>query len=214
MNSIQHFPGMPGPVKGLMPIVVERTGSGERSWDIYSRLMKERIIFIGDAIEDYSANIVIAQLLWLHFEDKTKSISIYINSPGGSISAGLAIFDTMQFVNCDVETYCVGQAASMGAVLLAAGTKGKRFALPNSRIMIHQPWGSAYGTATDMTIRVDEINRLKNKLYEILAEATGKTSEQVMKDSDRDLWLSADDAKEYGIVDNVVNAAPRDKEKE
>ena len=154
----------------MVPIVVEKSGSGERSWDIFSRLMKERIIFIGDAIDDYVANVVVAQLLFLHFENKNKDISLYINSPGGSVTAGLAIYDTMKFVAPDVATYCIGSCASMGAILLCAGTKGKRFALPSSRVMIHQPWGGSRGTASDMEIQVMEINRLKKYLYEILVE--------------------------------------------
>lgn len=200
------------PRSGLIPIVIEKTGSGERSYDIYSRLLKERIIFIGDAIDDFSANAIIAQLLFLHYDSKDKEISIYINSPGGSVSAGLAIYDTMQFVSSDVATYCIGQAASMGAVLLSAGTKGKRYCLPNSRVMIHQPWGGTRGTAADMQISVDEIQRLKTKLYEILGDGCGKSPEQVQKDSDRDLWLPAEKALEYGIVDHVVtNARPIDE---
>jgi len=209
-------PGMANPANplSLIPIVIEKTGSGERSYDIYSRLLKERIIFIGDAIDDYTANAIIAQLLFLHYNDKDKEISIYINSPGGSISAGLAIYDTMRFVSSDVATYCIGQAASMGAVLLSAGTKGKRYCLPNARVMIHQPWGGTRGTAADMQISVDEIQRLKQKLYEILGEGCGKSAEQVMEDSDRDLWLPAEKALEYGIVDHVIANASREEEKE
>jgi ATP-dependent Clp protease protease subunit len=202
----------PSPLSSLIPIVIEKTGSGERSYDIYSRLLKERIIFIGDAIDDYTANAIIAQLLFLHYDSKDKEISVYINSPGGSISAGLAIYDTMQFVSSEVATYCIGQAASMGAVLLSAGAKGKRYCLPNSRVMIHQPWGGARGTAADMQISVDEIQRLKTKIYEILGEGCGKSGEQVMKDSDRDLWLPAQKALDYGIVDHVVSSASRDEE--
>jgi ATP-dependent Clp protease protease subunit len=206
-----HLPGRMGhqnPLAGLIPIVIEKTGSGERSYDIYSRLLKERIIFIGDAIDDYNANAIIAQLLFLHYDSKDKEIAVYINSPGGSVSAGLAIYDTMQFVSSDVATYCIGQAASMGAVLLSAGTKGKRYCLPTSRVMIHQPWGGARGTADDMTITINEMNRLKDKLYQILGEACDKTPDQVRKDSERDLWLPAEKALEYGIVDQVVGQAP------
>jgi ATP-dependent Clp protease protease subunit len=201
-------------LQSLIPIVIEKTGSGERSYDIYSRLLKERIIFIGDGINDYTANAIIAQLLFLHYDSKDKEISVYINSPGGSVSAGLAIYDTMQFVSSDVATYCIGQAASMGAVLLSAGTKGKRYCLPNSRVMIHQPWGGTRGTAADMQISVDEIQRLKTKLYQILGDGCDKSAEQVAKDSDRDLWLPADAALEYGIVDHVVANAKVPTEEE
>lgn len=188
----------------LVPIVVEKTGRGERSYDIYSRLLKDRIIFIGSAIDDYVANLVIAQMLFLQMENKNQDINMYINSPGGSVTAGLAILDTMRFVQCDVATYCLGQAASMGAVLLAAGTKGKRFALPNARIMLHQPWGGAQGTATDLEIQVQEILRLKKALYKILHEATDRTVEQIEKDCDRDNFMSSDEAKTYGLVDEVL----------
>ena len=208
------FGRIANPMQSLIPIVIEKTGSGERSYDIYSRLLKERIIFIGDAIDDYSANAVIAQLLFLHYDSPDKEISVYINSPGGSVSAGLAIYDTMQFVSADVATYCIGQAASMGAVLLSAGARGKRYCLPNSRVMIHQPWGGARGTAADMTITVNEINRLKDKLYEILGDGCGKTAEEVKKDSERDLWLSSEEALEYGIIDHVVTNALRREEDE
>lgn len=199
----------------LVPIVVEKTGRGERSYDIYSRLLKDRIIFIGSAIDDYVANLVIAQMLFLQMENKNQDINMYINSPGGSVTAGLAILDTMRFVQCDVATYCLGQAASMGAVLLAAGTKGKRFALPNARIMLHQPWGGAQGTATDLEIQVQEILRLKKALYKILHEATGRTIEQIEKDCDRDNFMSSDEAKIYGLVDEVLmpnRKSPENKE--
>src|SRR5271170_3122478 len=175
----------------LIPYVVEQTGRGERSYDIFSRLLKERIIFIGDEISDQVANVVMAQLLFLQFENKNQDIHMYINSPGGSVTAGLAIYDTMQFVKCNIATYCIGQAASMGSVLLCAGTKGKRFALPHSRIMVHQPWGGAQGTATDIEIQADEIKRLKNSLYEIYSKHTGKTTVQIAKDLDRDFFMSA-----------------------
>jgi ATP-dependent Clp protease protease subunit len=191
----------------LVPIVVEQTGRGERSYDIYSRLLKERIIFLGTAIDDAVANLVIAQLLFLQSEDPEKDISIYINSPGGAVTAGLAIYDTMQFLKCDITTYCVGQAASMGAVLLAAGAKNKRFALPNSRIMIHQPLGGAQGQATDINIQAQEIMRMKQILNGILADHSGRSVEDLEKDTDRDNFMSAQQAVEYGLVDEVVEHA-------
>src|SRR5450432_1333338 len=189
-----------------VPYVVEQTGRGERSYDIYSRLLKDRIIFLGTAIDDQVANAVIAQLLFLQMEDPKKDISIYINSPGGSVTAGMAIYDTMQFLTCDVHTYCIGMAASMGAVLLCAGTKGKRYALPNSDIMIHQVSGGAQGTASDVERTVEFMFKLKKRLISILARHTGKTDEQVKLDSDRDYYMSAAEAKEYGIVDEVVKS--------
>ena len=192
----------------LVPIVVEQTGRGERSYDIYSRLLKERIVFIGSEITDDLANLVVAQLLFLQSEDATKDVSVYVNSPGGSVTAGLAIYDTMQFLKCDVVTYCVGQAASMGAVLLAAGAKGKRHALPGARIMIHQPWGGAQGTASDIHIQAQEILRLKEHLNGILAKHTGKSVKEVAKDTDRDFFMSAQEALNYGIVDQIFDAAP------
>ena len=192
----------------LIPIVVEQTGRGERSYDIYSRLLKERIIFIGSEVTDDLANLVVAQLLFLQSEDATKDVSVYINSPGGSVTAGLAIYDTMQFLKCDVVTYCVGQAASMGAVLLAAGAKGKRHALPGARIMIHQPWGGAQGAASDIHIQSQEILRLKDYLNGILARHTGKPVKTVAKDTDRDFFMSAEEAVKYGLVDDVLGAAP------
>jgi ATP-dependent Clp protease protease subunit len=188
----------------LVPIVVEQTGRGERSYDIYSRLLKERIIFLGTAIDDSVANLVIAQLLFLQSEDPEKDISLYINSPGGVVTAGLAIYDTMQFLKCDITTYCVGQAASMGAVLLAAGAKGKRYALPNARIMIHQPLGGAQGQATDINIQAQEIMRIKQILNSILADHSGRSIEDLEKDTDRDNFMSAKQAVEYGLVDEVV----------
>jgi len=202
------------PNNGLIPIVVERSGHGERSWDIYSRLLKERIIFIDGVIESHSADIVVAQLLYLHFEDKEKDISIYINSPGGGVSAGLAIYDTMNFVTSDVSTYCIGLAASMGAILLAAGTKGKRYALPNSRIMIHQPWGGASGTVSDIRLAADEIDRLKTRLQEILADHSGQDYKKIVEDCDRDFWLPAKAACEYGLVDHVVTREEEKTKKE
>ena len=192
----------------LIPIVVEQTGRGERSYDIYSRLLKERIVFIGSEITDDLANLVVAQLLFLQSEDATKDVSVYVNSPGGSVTAGLAIYDTMQFLKCDVVTYCVGQAASMGAVLLAAGAKGKRHALPGARIMIHQPWGGTQGTASDIHIQAQEILRLKDYLNGILAKHTGKAVKEVAKDTDRDFFMSAEEAVKYGLVDDVLGAAP------
>lgn len=190
----------------LVPMVVEQTGRGERSYDIYSRLLKDRIIFIGTPIDDHIANLVIAQMLFLQMEDAKKDMHIYINSPGGSVTAGLAIYDTMQFVTCDVNTYCMGMAASMGAVLLCAGTKGKRFALPNSDIMIHQVSGGAQGQASDVERQVEFMFKLKRRLEAIIAHHTGKPVEQVHKDADRDYYMSADEAKEYGLVDEVVKS--------
>ncbi len=188
----------------LVPIVVEQTGRGERSYDIYSRLLQDRIVFIGTGINDEVSNLIIAQLLFLQAQDATKEISVYINSPGGSVTAGLAIYDTMQYITCEVATYCVGQAASMGAVLLAAGRKGKRFSLPNARIMIHQPWGGAEGKASDISIAAKEILRLKDRLNEILAFHTGKTADALANDTERDYFMSADEAKAYGLVDEVL----------
>ena len=190
----------------LVPMVVEQSQRGERAYDIYSRLLKDRIVFIGTPIDDTVANLVIAQLLFLQMEDVTKDINVYINTPGGHVTSGLAIYDTMQFVKCGVATYCVGQAASMGALLLAAGRKGKRFALPHSRIMIHQPWGGAQGTAADIDIQAEEILKLKRTMNEILARHTGQTPEKVEEDSDRDFFMSPQDAKEYGLVDEVVES--------
>jgi len=188
----------------LIPMVIEQTGRGERAYDIYSRLLKERIIFLGTEINDDVSNLVIAQLLFLQSEDAEKDISIYINSPGGVVTAGMAIYDTMQFLKCPITTYCVGQAASMGAVLLAAGTKGKRFALPNSRIMIHQPLGGAQGQATDIEIQTKEILRMKKRLNEILSFHTGQPVKTIEKDTDRDNFMSAAEAVKYGLVDEVV----------
>jgi len=188
----------------LVPMVVEQTGRGERAYDIYSRLLKDRIIFIGSGIDDDSASLIIAQMLFLQSEDSEKDISLYINSPGGSVTAGMAIYDTIQFLKCDVATYCMGQAASMGAVLLTAGAKGKRFALPNARIMIHQPWGGAQGQATDISIQAKEILRLRDRLNGILAHHTGKSLDVIAKDSDRDFFMSAEEACAYGLVDSVL----------
>jgi ATP-dependent Clp protease, protease subunit len=190
----------------LVPIVVEQTGRGERTWDIYSRLLVDRIIFLGTAVDDTVSNIVIAQLLFLQMSDAKKDIHLYINSPGGSVTAGLAIYDTIQFLTCDVNTYCIGQAASMGAVLLAAGAKGKRYALPNARILIHQPWGGVQGQASDISIQAREILRLKDRLNEILGKHCGRKVEEITRDTDRDRFMSADEAKEYGLVDQVVQS--------
>ena len=187
----------------LIPMVVEKTSGGERAYDIYSRLLKDRIVFVGGEIDDDTANAV-AQLLFLQAQDAEKEVSMYINSPGGSVTAGLAILDTMKMVKCPVATYCVGQAASMGAVLLAAGEKGRRYALPHARIMVHQPWGGAQGKASDIEITAREILRLKEMLNGILAEAAGKTLESVTNDTDRDHFMSAEEAKSWGIVDKVL----------
>jgi len=191
--------------QSLVPFVIEQTGRGERSYDIFSRMLKDRIIFIGDGICDDLSNLIIAQLLFLQAEDAEKDISLYINSPGGSVTAGLAIYDTIQFLKCDVATYCVGQAASMGAVLLTAGAAGKRYALPNSRIMIHQPWGGAQGQVTDINIQAKEITRLKDALNGILAKHTGKPVSTIEKDADRDFFMSAAEACQYGLVDEVLS---------
>ena len=193
-----------GAQMSLVPMVIEKTGRGERAYDIYSRLLKDRIIFVGEPIDDHVASLVIAQMLFLQLENKEQDIHLYINSPGGVISAGMAIYDTMQFVSNDVETICVGQAASMAAVLLAAGAKGKRFALPNARIMIHQPWGGAQGSASDISIQAEEILRMKKVLNGVLAKHTGKTEDQLATDSDRDNFMSADEAKSYGLIDDVM----------
>lgn len=189
---------------GLIPIVIEQTSRGERSYDIYSRLLKERIIMLGTPIDDHVANLVVAQLLHLEGDDPEKDISIYINSPGGSIDAGLAIYDTMQYIKPDVRTICVGLAASMGSLLLAAGSEGKRMVLPNARVMIHQPMGGAQGQATDIEIQAKEILRLRKRLNEIYVHHTGQKLEKVARDVDRDFWLDAEGAKEYGIVDEVL----------
>jgi len=188
----------------LVPMVIEQTGRSERAYDIYSRLLKDRVIFIGTAIDDTVANLLVAQLLFLQMEDPEKDVHVYINSPGGSITSGLAIYDTMQFLKPDVNTYCIGQAASMGAVLLAAGTKGKRYALPNSRAMIHQPWGGVQGMAADISIQAKEILGMKDRLNKILARHTGQDVAKIERDTDRDFFMSAEEAKNYGLVDAVV----------
>src|SRR6267378_4938143 len=190
----------------LVPMVVEQTGRGERAYDIYSRLLKDRIIFIGTPIDDHIANLVIAQMLFLQMEDGKKDLNLYINSPGGSVTAGLAIYDTMQFLTCDVTTYCLGMAASMGAVLLCAGTKGKRFALPNSDIMIHQVSGGAQGQASDVERQVDYMFKLKKRLIRIISQHSGKSEDQVRLDSDRDYYMSAAEARAYGLVDEVIKS--------
>lgn len=188
----------------LIPYVIEQTSRGERSYDIYSRLLKDRIIFLGGEVNDDIANVIVAQLLFLESEDPEKDINLYINSPGGSVTAGLAIFDTMNYIKSDVTTICIGMAASMGAFLLAAGTKGKRFALPNSEIMIHQPAGGARGAATDIKIHAEQILKIKDKLNKILSERTGQPLEKIEKDADRDYFMSADEAKQYGIIDEIL----------
>lgn len=188
----------------LIPMVVEQTGRIERAYDIYSRLLKDRIIFVGTVIDDNVSNLIIAQLLFLQMEDSEKDINLYINTPGGAVTSGLAIYDTIQFVKPDVCTYCVGQATSMGALLLSAGTKGKRYALPHARIMIHQPWGGVQGAASDISIQAKEILRLREKINELLAKHTGQSVEKIAKDTDRDYFMSAVEAKEYGLVDEVI----------
>lgn len=195
----------------LVPMVVESTSGGERGYDIYSRLLKERIIMLGTPINDDVANLIVAQLLFLQADDPNKDINLYINSPGGSVTAGLAVYDTMQTISCDINTYCIGQCASMGAVLLAAGTKGKRFALPHSRIMIHQPLGGTEGQATDIEIHAKEILRIRKSLNEILSFHTGKPLKTIEKDTDRDFFMSAEDALQYGLVDKIVSSGKGEK---
>lgn len=197
----------------LVPMVVEQTGRGERAYDIFSRLLKERIVFIGTPIDDTVASLTIAQMLFLESEDPDKDINVYINSPGGSVSSGLAIYDTMQYIRPDVATICIGMAASMGAVLLAGGCKGKRSALPNSRIMIHQPWGGVQGTASDISIQAEEILRTKKRLNEILAMHCGQPLEAIEKDTDRDRYMSADESRTYGLIDNVFVKKEREPRK-
>ena len=213
--SYRKFYDMPNKTYGnvFVPSVIEKTGYGERHYDIFSRLLKDRIIFIGTPIEDTISNLVIAQMLFLQNENKNQDINIYINSPGGSITAGLAIYDTMQFVQCDVATFCVGQAFSMAAVLIASGTKGKRYGLPHTRIMLHQPWGGTRGTATDISIQAEEIMYMKKCLNEILVKHSGQPMDKIEKDFDRDFYMSAQEAKEYGIVDEVIESL-RDQKKD
>ncbi len=195
----------------LIPIVVENTGREERAMDIYSRLLKDRIIFLGTQVNEHTANVIVAQLLFLQFEDPKADIHFYINSPGGSVTAGLAIYDTMQYITCDVATYCLGQAASMGAVLLAAGAAGKRNALPNARIMIHQPLAGMQGTATELEIHAKEVIRIKRKLNEILLKHCGQTLEAIERDTDRDNFMSSEEAKSYGLIDNVLERLEQPK---
>jgi len=196
------------PADQLVPIVVEQTGRGERSWDIFSRLLRERIVFLGTAIDDHISSLIVAQLLFLESEDPEKDIFLYINSPGGSVSAGLAIYDTMQYIRADVSTICVGMAASMGAILLLGGAEKKRIALPHSRIMIHQPMGGTQGQATDIEIYTREMLRTRDELYKIISSHTGKTMEQITTDSDRDKYMSAVEAQEYGIIDTILERKP------
>ena len=214
MTDISHMGGLDSKGLGLIPIVVEQTARGERSYDIYSRLLKERVIFLVGPVEDHMANLVVAQLLFLESENPDKDIHIYINSPGGSVSAGLAIYDTMQFVRPHVSTMCVGQAASMGALLLAGGEEGKRFCLPNSRMMIHQPLGGFQGQATDIEIHAKEILLLRDRLNEIMAHHTGRPLEQVEQDTERDNFMSGEEAKEYGLIDQVLALRPNPKGEE
>jgi len=197
--------------QNLVPIVIEKSGRAERAYDIYSRLLKDRIVFLGGTVDDASANLIIAQMLFLSNEDNKTDISFYINSPGGSITAGLAVYDTMRFLRCDVATYCIGQAASMGAILLAGGKKGKRFLLTNSRVLLHQPLvsGVLAGVATDLDIEAREILRLRSRLYSILSEHTGKSAETIEKDCDRNLWLEAEEAINYGLADRILRKAPK-----
>ena len=189
-----------------IPFVIEKTGRGEREYDLFSRLLKDRIIFIGRDIDDELANVVVGQFLFLRMEDKKLDVNLYINSAGGSVTAGLAIYDTMQFVECDVATFCVGQASSMGALLLAAGTKGKRYSLPNARIMVHQPLGGIYGAATDIKIHAGELRRIKETLNGILARHTGQSVEKIEKDVDRDFFMSPEEARDYGVIDDVLSS--------
>ena len=188
----------------LVPYVIENTARGERGMDIWSRLLRDRIVFVGTPVDDDVANLVVAQMLFLQSEDPDKDIQLYVNTPGGSVTAGLAIYDTMQFLKCDVTAYCVGQAASMGAVLLAAATRGKRYALRNARVMIHQPWGGVQGAATDISIQAQEILRLRERIQQILAKHTGQTVETIARDTDRDFFMSADEARNYGLIDEVL----------
>ena len=200
-NAAQHS------VSGqLVPTVVERTGRGERAYDIFSRLLRDRIVFVGSVIDDLDANLVIAQLLFLQGENKNADINLYLNSYGGSVTAGLAIYDTMQFVQCDVATFCIGQAISMAAILLAAGAKAKRFVLPHCRVMLHQPWGGTRGTAMDISIQAEEMVRLRGCLNEVLVKHTGQALDRVIKDTERDFYMTAEDAKAYGIVDEVIGS--------
>jgi len=208
VHAIQHFQKVLDCVlmkmSSLVPMIIEQSERGERAYDIYSRLLKDRIIFIGSVIDDDIANLIVAQILFLQMEEPDKDINIYINSPGGAVTAGLAIYDTMQFVKCPISTYCIGQASSMAAILLSAGTKGKRYVLPHTRIMIHQPWGGVQGAAVDINIQAREILKLRERINQILAKHTGQKLEKIEKDTDRDFFMSSQEAKEYGIVDEVV----------
>ncbi|QJE03538.1 ATP-dependent Clp endopeptidase proteolytic subunit ClpP [Massilia forsythiae] len=204
MTGMNHNPALDTQALGLVPMVIEQSGRGERAYDIYSRLLKERVIFLVGPVNDQMANLIVAQMLFLESENPDKDISLYINSPGGSVSAGLAIFDTMNFIKPDVSTLCTGMAASMGAFLLAAGAKGKRFSLPNSRVMIHQPSGGSQGMASDIEIQAKEILYLRERLARIMADNTGQTIEQIHKDTDRDRFLSAEESVEYGLIDRVL----------
>ena len=212
-SGIYSGPFSDQPASALVPMVVEQTTRGERAYDIFSRLLKERIVILGTPVNDQVANLLVAQLLYLASEDPERDINLYVNSPGGGVYAGLAIYDTMQYVSCPIATICVGLAASMGAVLLAAGESGKRAALPNSRVMIHQPMGGTQGQASDIEIQAKEILKTKHRLHEILAQHSGRTVEDIERDADRDYWMGSDEAKEYGLIDNVlVKAAPPKKE--
>ncbi len=204
MTYFNNTKQMPTIMNQLVPMVVEQTSRGERAYDIYSRLLKERIIFVGGPIDDMVASLTVAQMLFLESEDPEKDIHLYINSPGGSVYAGLAIYDTMQYIRPDVSTICIGMAASMGAVLLLAGASGKRKALPNSRIMIHQPWGGVQGTASDISIQAEEILKTKDRINEVIGKHCGKTSQEVSKDTDRDNYMSSEQAKKYGIIDTIL----------
>lgn len=213
-TSIYSGPFQDQSIAGLVPMVVEQTTRGERAYDIFSRLLKERIVIIGTPINDQIANLAVAQLLYLASEDSERDVNLYVNSPGGVIYSGLAVYDTIQWVSCPVATICVGLAASMGSVLLAAGADGKRGALPNSRIMLHQPLGGAQGQASDIEIQAKEILWLKERIYQILANHTGKSKEQIEEDADRDYWLSAEEAKDYGLIDNVLEHQPKSNSEE
>ena len=197
----------------LVPMVVEQTGRVERAYDIYSRLLKDRIVFIGTPVDDNVSNLIIAQLLFLQMEDPDKDVNVYINSPGGYVTSGLAVYDTMQFIRPDVNTYCMGQASSMGALLLAGGAKGKRYALPNARIMIHQPWGGAQGAAADIGIQAKEILRVKKRINELFAHHTGQPLDKIEKDSDRDFFMSPEEALKYGIIDEIIKGKVKEKKK-
>lgn len=210
MSNFQHSSKIPEHALGLVPMVIETTGRGERAYDIYSRMLKERVIFLVGQVEDHMANLIVAQLLFLESENPDKDIHLYVNSPGGVVNAGLAIYDTMQFVRPDVSTVCIGQAASMGAVILAGGAAGKRHALPNSRIMVHQPWGGFQGQASDIDIHAREILKLRERLNGILAAHTGKDLETIERDTDRDRFMSAEAAVEYGLIDSVIVNRPKE----